>query len=69
MFAVKKLSSIPTMVLPQVPANIYAIDLASKPGMGGENVIVARGLPGKMQPEQSGQLIAETFMRLREVEL
>ena len=63
------INTIPAMVLPQVPANICAIDLASKPGMGGENVIVARGLPGKMRPEQSGQLIANTFMRLQEVDL
>ena len=62
------INTIPAMVLPLVPANIYAIDLASKPGLGGENVMVARGLPGKMRPAESGQLIAETFMRLSEVE-
>ena len=63
------INTIPAMVLPQVPANVCAIELASKPGMGGENVIAARGLPGKMRPEQSGRLIAETFIRLREVDL
>lgn len=62
-------NTIPAMVLPQVPFNVYAIDLASKPGIGGENVIVARGLPSKMRPAQSGKLIAETFLRLREVDL
>ena len=56
------------MVLPQVPSNVYAIELASKPGMGGEHIISARGLPGKMRPAQSGKLIADTFMRLQEVE-
>ena len=61
-------NTIPAMVLPRVPANVYAIELASKPGMGGENVIVAKGLPGKMRPAESGRLIAETFMRLSEVE-
>lgn len=61
-------NTIPAMVLPRVPANVYAIELASKPGMGGENVIVAKGLPGKMRPTESGRLIAETFMRLSEVE-
>ena len=40
------------------------IDLASKPGMEGESVIVARGLPGIHMPESSGRLIAETFVRL-----
>ena len=63
------INTIPAMVLPHVPANIYAIDLASKPGLGGENIISARGLPGKMRPAESGQLIAETFMRLSEVTL
>ena len=63
------INTIPAMVLPQVPANVYAIDLASKPGMGGEKIISARGLPGKMRPAESGQLIAETFMRLSEVDL
>ena len=62
------INTIPAMVLPQVPANICAIDLASKPGIGGENVTVARGLPGKMHPAESGRLIAETFLRLSEVE-
>ncbi len=35
-----------------------AIDLASTPGIAGENVISARGLPGKMAPKTSGILIA-----------
>ena len=63
------INTIPAMVLPQVPANVYAIELASKPGMGGENVIVAKGLPNKMRPAESGRLIAVTFMRLSEVKL
>ncbi len=40
------------------------IDLASVPGMEGENVIVARGLPGRDLPESSGALIAKTVIRL-----
>lgn len=40
------------------------IDLASTPGMEGENVIVARGLPGRDLPESSGALIAKTIIRL-----
>lgn len=35
-----------------------AIDLASVSGIVGENVICARGLPGKMAPKSSGLLIA-----------
>lgn len=44
--------------------NAVKIDLASKLGMEGEDVIWARGLPGIHAPESSGKLIAETFMKL-----
>ena len=40
------------------------IDLASTPGIEGEKVIVARGLPGKDAPESAGMLIARTIIRL-----
>ena len=40
------------------------IELASKDGMEGEDIITARGLPGIHMPESSGKLIAETFLRL-----
>jgi len=40
------------------------IDLASVRGIAGDDVVWARGLPGKYAPEQSGQLIAETFLRI-----
>lgn len=36
-----------------------AIDLASSPGISGQNVIYARGLPGKMSPALTGKLIAQ----------
>ena len=39
------------------------VDLASHPGIAGENVIWARGLPGKDAPETSGILIAKTALR------
>ena len=43
------------------------IDLASIPGLEGQDVIRARGLPGLYAPESSGGLIAETIARyLRE---
>ena len=60
------LNTIPTMVLEKVPSDCFAIELASKPGMCGGNIISARGLPGKMRPVESGKLIAETFLRLSE---
>lgn len=40
------------------------IELASKNGIQGDDVIVARGLPGIHMPESSGELIAKTFLRL-----
>ncbi|MDD5863472.1 MAG: hypothetical protein PUD80_02390 [Firmicutes bacterium] len=50
--------------LAQCHPDCVKIDLASKPGMEGESVITARGLPGIHMPESSGRLIAETFVRL-----
>lgn len=40
------------------------IELASRNGMEGDDIIIARGLPGIHMPESSGKLIAETFLRL-----
>lgn len=42
------------------------IDLASRLGIQSESVLWARGLPGKLAPESSGALIAETIKRLWE---
>lgn len=42
------------------------IDLASKPGIAGDDVIIARGLPGIYAPESSGKLLAQTIIRLSE---
>lgn len=44
--------------------NCIKIDLASKKGLEGDDVIWARGLPGIHAPETSGQLIADTVIRL-----
>lgn len=40
------------------------LELASTDGMVGHDIIIARGLPGKYAPESSGNLIADTVMRL-----
>lgn len=40
------------------------LDLASKPGIAGDDVIHANGLPGIHAPESSGKLIAQTILRL-----
>lgn len=60
------LNTIPAMVLPGMitAPDTVILELASQPGMAGENIISARGLPGKMAPEASGKLIADTFVRL-----
>ena len=39
------------------------IDLASKPGIAGADVLWARGLPGKDAPEASGELIGKTIIQ------
>ena len=39
------------------------VELASTPGIDGKGVISALGLPGKMAPESSGRLIANTTIR------
>ena len=59
-------NTVPQMVLTRYcpKEDSIAIELASKPGIGGQNVISARGLPAKMAPEESGELIARTFIRL-----
>ena len=46
--------------------NCVKIDLASRAGITGTDVIWARGLPGKYAPESSGKLIAQTFLKLAE---
>lgn len=44
--------------------NCVKIDLASVPGIAGDDVIQARGLPAKLAPESAGNLIAVTAIRL-----
>lgn len=52
----------PAMVCSQCHADALKIDLASQCGLGGLDVIWARGLPGKDAPESSGALIANTVI-------
>ncbi len=60
------LNTVPVLLFPQaeVKDGSVVLELASKPGITGPTVIDARGLPGKLAPEQSGKLIAKTFIRL-----
>lgn len=39
------------------------IELASTDGMAGDDIVIARGLPGIHLPESSGALIAKTFLQ------
>ena len=55
-------NTVPVMVAPCCPGDGLKIDLASKAGLGGADVIWARGLPGKDAPESSGNLIAHTII-------
>lgn len=57
------LNTVPVMTLPSPPSNCLKIDLASQPGIGGQDVLWARGLPGKDAPEASGALIARTVLK------
>lgn len=57
-------NTIPQLVLPKSSSDAVKVDLASTPGMEGDNIISAKGLPGKFAPESSGELIAQTIIRL-----
>lgn len=57
------LNTVPAMVLPSADGTALKIDLASVPGMGGRDVVHAKGLPGLLAPESSGALIAQTIMQ------
>ena len=52
----------PQLLLPDCPGTALKIDLASKPGITGADVIWARGLPNRDAPESSGALIAQEFI-------
>lgn len=47
-------------------SNCLKLELASVPGIAGTDVISAKGLPGKLAPESSGNLIAATLLRYLE---
>lgn len=50
--------------LQQYPAECLKIELASQPGLVGEDIINGRALPNRCAPESSGQLIARSILRL-----
>ncbi len=59
-------NTVPELILPDAVTapDCLILELASKPGITGGRIINARGLPGKMAPKRSGELIATTFIRL-----
>ena len=57
-------NTVPVMLSPNSPGAALKIDLASSLGLGGSDVIWARGLPNKDAPESSGALIARTAIRI-----
>ena len=57
------INTVPAMVLPKAPGTARKIDLASVPGIGGRDVLWARGLPGLLAPESSGALIAQVIVQ------
>ncbi len=65
-------NTVPEIVLPLSQltdcGSCVKIDLASRPGIEGMDVVWARGLPGVHAPESSGQLIAKTIVRLMKEE-
>ena len=60
-------NTVPVPVLKENPfsPDCIQIDLASRQTLPGKHVIHARGLPGIYAPEESGKLIAETYLRMR----
>ena len=60
------LNTVPEAVFPDEIikcTDCVKIDLASRKGLAGDDVIWAKSLPGRLVPESSGQLIADTILR------
>lgn len=55
------INTVPAMVLPSASGTGLKIDLASVPGMGGRDIVQAKGLPAQLAPESSGELIAQVI--------
>lgn len=53
------INTVPAMVLPNATGTGLKMDLASVPGMGGRDILHAKGLPALLAPESSGDLIAQ----------
>ncbi len=58
------INTAPAPVLPDCPDGVFKMELSSVMGIGGENVLWAKGLPAIYAPESTGQLISRTLMQL-----
>ena len=63
------INTTPAVVLPNCPKDAFKMELSSVLGIGGDDVLWARGLPAIHAPESSGKLIADTVIRLLNKEL
>lgn len=63
------INTVPAGILPQCPQSVFKMELASVRGIGGDDVLLARGLPAIYAPESSGKLIADTVIRIINKEL
>ena len=59
-------NTVPAPILTNVPGTALKIDLASVQGMTGRDVLWARGLPGALAPESSGELICKVITQWKE---
>ena len=62
------INTAPASVLPDCPGDVFKMELSSVMGIGGNDVLWARGLPAIHAPESSGKLIADTIRRLTQKE-
>ena len=62
------INTAPAMVLDSCPESAFKMELSSVMGIGGKDVLWARGLPAIHAPESSGKLIADTLIRLLDKE-
>ena len=60
------INTAPAAILPNCPKDAFKMELSSIMGIGGEDVLWAKGLPAIHAPESSGKLIADTINRLLE---
>lgn len=65
------LNTVPAMVLPafNCAPDCVLLELASRPGMAGNNIVRASGLPGKYAPKESGELIARRLLAILKEEM